>query len=246
MPVIKPTQTEKYTVIPNDTLRDQSLSFEARGVLALMLSMPADWEMYKSWLVKQCGMTGKDKMTRILKELEDAKYLIRNKKRNDNGRFDSWEWFIYPEPVTENGSAGAGSPDNGKSAPTKERVLQSKDNTNMSSTDDHPPEPDIAQEVVDIYHQIITDHQPNWATCKTFDHQRKQLCRKALNTVKPRAKAKGMEPLEVLTNLLTAMACDPFYSGKPNPRNPEGFRCTIETNLRPKRLKDAIDSLAED
>jgi len=117
---------------------------------------------------------------------------------------------------------------------------------NMSSTDDHPTEPDIAQEVLDIYHQIITDHQPNWRKCLTFDHQRKQLCRKALNAVKPRAKAKGMEPLDVLTNLLTAMACDPFYSGKPNPRNPEGFRCTIETNLRPKRLKDAIDSLAEE
>ena len=126
MPVIKGNYAQNFTTVPNSTLQDKSISFDARGVLCLMLSMPADWSMYKAWLVQQCPKTGKDKMTRILAELESAGYLVRDKKRDDAGRFDSYVWYVYPEKFTGNGLAVAGSAVTGKSAPTKETVKQSK------------------------------------------------------------------------------------------------------------------------
>lgn len=131
MPVVKGKYSLNFTTIPNSTLQDSRLSFEARGVLCLMLSMPADWVMYKSWLVEQCAMTGRDKMTRILKELESGKYLVREKKRDESGRFDSYDWFVYPEPFTGNGLAVDGSAVNGKSVTTKDTYLQNKHHTNQ-------------------------------------------------------------------------------------------------------------------
>lgn len=147
MPVIKGSYSNNFTVVPNSTLKDTRLSFEARGVLALMLSMPEDWAMYKSWLCDQCSMTGKDKMTRILKELEVNGYLVRSKQRNDAGMFDSYIWFVYPESTTGNGLAVAGSPVNGKSAPTKEICLQKKEGTKA--------DPIEYEKIKELYNRIL-------------------------------------------------------------------------------------------
>lgn len=108
-----------------------------------------------------------------------------------------------------------------------------------SSADDH------AQDVLDIYHSVIEQHQPNWTTVKTFSAARKRLCNKAYKLVKPRADKFNMRPLDVLFNLFAAMAQDEFYSGHPSNRS-RGYRCTIETNLAEKRLLQAIDQLGSD
>lgn len=127
MPIIKGDYAQNFTVLPNSTLQDARLSFDARGVLSLMLSMPKDWSMYKSWLISQCPKMGKDKMTRILKELQDNGYLHLKHKKDDKGCFDSYEWTVWPEPPNpEADFPDAGKPDTGKPATTKETVKQNK------------------------------------------------------------------------------------------------------------------------
>lgn len=95
-----------FTVLPNAVIRDTSLSFKARGILAMMLSMPEDWVTYQSWIEDQ-GKEGEEAIRSGLKELEARGYLRREVIRN-KGRAAgmSWHWTDSPEP----GKPGSGFP----------------------------------------------------------------------------------------------------------------------------------------
>ncbi len=62
MAIYKAVVHQNYAQIPNETLQDQSLSFEARGLLSMLLSMPHDWAINKEWLISQSD-AGRDKFT---------------------------------------------------------------------------------------------------------------------------------------------------------------------------------------
>jgi hypothetical protein len=131
MAIYKAVVENNYAVIPNETLQDQSLTFEARGILCLLLSLPADWEIHKSWLQKQAPSCGRDKLTRILGELQKAGYLRRQSRQGESGKMDGVDWYVYPTAQLENRMTE--NPSCGKPATTKETVLQSKNNTNLGA-----------------------------------------------------------------------------------------------------------------
>lgn len=137
MAIKKAKVTSNYVTIPNSSAQDKNLSFEARGLLTLMLSMPDDWVMHRSWLMEQSCGCGRDKMTRILKELEDNGYLIRHVKQTETGKMNGWDWEVYPSPVNtdERENRHTENPSVGKPAPTKETSLQSKQNTKETLKD---------------------------------------------------------------------------------------------------------------
>ena len=147
MAIKKAKVTSNYVTIPNSSAQDKNLSFEARGLLTLMLSMPDDWVMHRSWLMDQSAGCGRDKMTRILKELEDNGYLIRHVKQTETGKMNGWDWEVYPSPVNtdERENRHTENPSVGKPAPTKETSLQSKQstketvNTKEKATSDKKP-----------------------------------------------------------------------------------------------------------
>jgi len=87
-----------YTPIRRETLQDNSLSWEARGVLAYLLSKPDKWQVRVTDLVRQ-GPGGRDRMRRILKELEAAHYLERKRVHLPNGQIE-WESIVYEAPHT--------------------------------------------------------------------------------------------------------------------------------------------------
>ena len=60
MAIKKAKVTSNYVTIPNSSAQDKNLSFEARGLLTLMLSMPDDWVMHRSWLMDQSVGCGRD------------------------------------------------------------------------------------------------------------------------------------------------------------------------------------------
>ena len=89
---------DHYTVIANDVLRDEQLSFRARGILAAILSRPDNWTI-KSNLLAQQGKEGRDAIRSALKELRDANYLHLEKMRNPDGTFTTVQ-VIYDRPTT--------------------------------------------------------------------------------------------------------------------------------------------------
>lgn len=84
------------------------ISHEASGVLHVMLSLPDDWEIHQNWLMKTGTGCGRDKMRRIMSELEEAGYLIRTTTRSVSGNITGVDWEVIEEPLrtTVNGNSG--------------------------------------------------------------------------------------------------------------------------------------------
>jgi hypothetical protein len=102
MAVIRVAKTDNYTVMSNHHLRNKSISLKAKGLISLMLSLPPNWDYSIGGLVAIC----KESHTSIrstLKELEENRYLIRERKNNEKGYF-VYEYTLYeiPLPHTDN------------------------------------------------------------------------------------------------------------------------------------------------
>jgi len=88
---------ESYTMIDNSILQNINLSWEARGFLGYLLSLPNDWNFTVRGLVKQTG-SSKSVILRIMTELKDAGYIKLERKKDKDGRFTQSSWHIYEVP----------------------------------------------------------------------------------------------------------------------------------------------------
>lgn len=94
----KSGRNQQFTVVYQEVAQHKSMSMEARGLLLFMLSLPEDWEYNKSWLQDQCPKWGREKLAKILKELEQKGYLIRTTKRSSDGKkLAGWDWEVLAE-----------------------------------------------------------------------------------------------------------------------------------------------------
>ena len=82
-----------YTIIPNATINDEDLSWEALGLLVFLLSKPDHWVISPTHLVKQRG-SGRQRVYKILHELEEAGYVVPSPVR-EGGRFAGVERVVY-------------------------------------------------------------------------------------------------------------------------------------------------------
>ncbi|WP_295091538.1 helix-turn-helix domain-containing protein [Ruminococcus sp.] len=68
-----------FTVISNELMRDKRITLKAKGLQALILSLPPEWDMTIEGLSAIC-VECSDTISSILKELEAAGYLSRYNK----------------------------------------------------------------------------------------------------------------------------------------------------------------------
>lgn len=127
MAIFKAKVESNYAVLPNSTLQDSSISYEATGLLAMILSLPDDWEIHKTWLQKQKIKCGRDKMSKMMNELVDAGYVVVKQSIGEDGRFSQNDYLVHPTPV--NWKPVDGKTVNGKPVTTKETDIQSKQDT---------------------------------------------------------------------------------------------------------------------
>ena len=81
-----------FSQIPNAILRDYRLSWRARGLLAELLSYPADYLISVDELVKRArrvsGATeGRDAMRAAVRELKRVGYIVSTKRQDAQGRW---------------------------------------------------------------------------------------------------------------------------------------------------------------
>lgn len=94
----KSSRNQSFTVIYNEVAQHETTSMEARGLLLFMLSLPDDWAYHRKWLQEKCPGWGREKLSKILKELENLGFLIRTAKRSEDGKkLAGWEWEVLAE-----------------------------------------------------------------------------------------------------------------------------------------------------
>lgn len=115
--IIKSRTTERFTTLPNDLIKSKGLTLDEKGLLSYLLSLPADWVLYKQNLYTSLP-DKKGSIDRAFKNLQKKNY-IESVKVNDKqtGRFIGWNHVVYdiPDRVSENPTIG--KPEFGKNVP---------------------------------------------------------------------------------------------------------------------------------
>ena len=128
MAIIRVEKTQNYTVMSNHHLRNKDLTLKAKGLMSLMLSLPPAWDYSIAGLSAICK-EGATSIRSALKELEENKYLIRERKNSEKGYF-IYEYTLYEIPdlaYIENMHTVNTHADKGR---TEERTQINKDSLN--------------------------------------------------------------------------------------------------------------------
>ena len=99
MAVFRVERTNNYTVMSNYHLRDKTISFKAKGLLSMMLSLPEKWD-YTLQGLAYINREQIDAIRQAVHELERAGYIVRVRERDSRGRLRGAEYTIYEQPQT--------------------------------------------------------------------------------------------------------------------------------------------------
>jgi len=95
-----------FDIIDKRTVNDTRLSWEARGLLITLLSFQDDWVVNMKHLATISPNAGRDKLKRILDELEEYGYLTKAYVRQETGSFGEVERTVYEMPIGGYGDQG--------------------------------------------------------------------------------------------------------------------------------------------
>jgi hypothetical protein len=79
---------DNFVIVPRPTIRDDRLSFRARGLLTFLLDLPEGWDIRASWLAKQ-GKEGEEAVYTALRELRTFGYYRVELRKGEGGRWIS-------------------------------------------------------------------------------------------------------------------------------------------------------------
>lgn len=98
--IIRGKRTTNYTVIPNELLNSDALTFRDKGLLCYLLSKPENWRVSISNCAR-VGEDGKHAINEALKRMREAGYV--RMVRHQSGKVD---WYVYDMPYPENQDGG--------------------------------------------------------------------------------------------------------------------------------------------
>lgn len=88
-----------YFMMLRSTAQNKNLSYEARGLIAYLLSKPDEWEIMIEDLCQECG---RGRVYRIIKDLLEDNYLERIYHRDELGKIVYVEYVVHEQPFIEN------------------------------------------------------------------------------------------------------------------------------------------------
>lgn len=144
MSIIRRKVNRNFTIVPNEPVNDERLSFDALGLLTYLLSRPDDWTVKPDQL-RARGGNGRDKIRTVVNCLIEAGYIVRRKVRDRHTKkYVADEYLVYDEPQNVEGREPApenpsveltSRPGPEKPAPENPSPILSTDNTNSVSKD---------------------------------------------------------------------------------------------------------------
>lgn len=115
---LKIVRRHGFTVVPSLVLQDPRLNLAAKGLFCLLISLPDGWRFSVAGLAVYAGGqhgTGRSAITAGLKKLEEAGYMLREQRHDEEGHFAGNTWVLYDEsvsPLAENPSTEKPSTEN--------------------------------------------------------------------------------------------------------------------------------------
>lgn len=132
---IKRIKKRNFTAIDNVLVKDNRMSWKARGIFLYLWSMPDDWNFYVDEVAKH-SVDGVKSLKKGLSELEKYGYLKREMKRNESGHFSNMAWELSDTGIftvsTKTGPTEKAV--NAQTGPTENGRLLIKNNTNKKET----------------------------------------------------------------------------------------------------------------
>lgn len=119
-------ESGNFVTVHKSFIHDDNLSWKAKGILLYLLSRPDDWRIYETELNKHSS-DGRDSLRTGIKELEEAGYIHRTRKRNEKGQLREYEYEVFEQP-NQIGKTYVGKTNIGKSNTTN------NNNTNNNNT----------------------------------------------------------------------------------------------------------------
>ena len=127
-----------YVVLFRSVAQDSRLSLEARGLFALMVSLPENWEYTVSGLSVKAGC-GREKLRRLLRELQTVGYLVREQSHDAGGKFGGNVYVLQDEaPLPENPSNG-----DEENAPLPENTVNGENRQRLGPSTGFRPQKNI-------------------------------------------------------------------------------------------------------
>ena len=131
---IKSGRKKGFVVLFRSAAQDNRLSLEARGLFALMISLPDNWEYSVTGLAKKAGC-GREKARRLLRELQTVGYLAREQSHDAGGQFSGAVYVLQDEAPPLDGFPGNGEAEN---QPSPEKPTTGEPSTAGPSTGVEP------------------------------------------------------------------------------------------------------------
>jgi len=103
------TGASRYTPISNEILQSETLTPEEKSILCHLLSLPADWVVYKTLIWEKMNM-GKKRFNSHWKGLVEKGYIQSTRTLDPNSNLvRGWKHIVYEEPTipfTDNPNLG--------------------------------------------------------------------------------------------------------------------------------------------
>lgn len=164
---VKRYKKNNFTITDNKLIKDDRLSWKARGIFQYLWAMPSDWNFYVDEVAKH-SKDGIKALKSGLSELEKYGYLKRTMLRDEKGLFGEMSWKLSDTGVftvsTKNGPTD--NTVDAKNGPTDNGTLLNTNNTNKKETLNKKNTKEIlssshstaAHEIVDYLNSKIGTH----------------------------------------------------------------------------------------
>lgn len=142
-------QETDYTLVSNHILRDNTLSWRARGLFVYILSKPETWKVYSKDLINQ-ATEGREAMRTAMAELIKAGYIEKHQK-NEGGVFGNVMYKVYQIPLPRKPLTGKPLTEN----PSTYKV-KNKSNTELINKKEMNKEKRIEKQISELKESVMS------------------------------------------------------------------------------------------
>lgn len=149
-------KSSDFVTLDTHCSRNKNLRWASKGLHTYLFQLPDDWQVNIADLENR-SEDGRESTTSAMNALINAGYVVRERKHDDKGRFEGYDYFVFERPehavewLTVNGKTVNGLTVNGKTATNKVLSYSKKSNSKNEGreNEEKAPTPETYDEFID-------------------------------------------------------------------------------------------------